>query len=119
MLDGGIKASVGKYSVNFIDGRRNCVNGDVQNKVVCSLPEYINGLEFSCVILVGVDEGRVPQNGIFDISTNFLRYSALNKLYLVCSRAKYSVTVLGTKIRGVSSCLEHSLTCQTIKEEKA
>ena len=86
---------------------------------MCSLPEYINGLEFSCVILVGVDEGRVPQNGIFDISTNFLRYSALNKLYLVCSRAKYSVTVLGTKIRGVSSCLEHSLTCQTIKEEKA
>ncbi len=118
LLDDSIKASVGKYSVNLIDGRRSCFNGDVQNKVVCSLPEYINGLEFSCVVLVGVDEGRVPQNGIFDISANFLRYSALNKLYLACSRAKYSVTVLGTNIRGISSCLEHSLNCQTIKEEK-
>lgn len=118
LLDGDLTVSVGKYPVNYINGRRNCINGDVENKVICSLPEYINGLEFSCVVLVGVDEGRVPQTGIFDVSTNFLRYSALNKLYLACSRAKYSVTILGTNIRGKSSCLEHSLTCEAIKEEK-
>lgn len=118
LLENGIKFKVGKYSVCYIDGRRNGIIEADHDKIVCSLPEYINGLEFKCVILVGVDEGRVPQSGIFDISTNFLRYNALNKLYLACSRAKYSVTILGTSIRGVSSCLEHSIKCETIKVEK-
>lgn len=118
LLENGIKFKVGKYSVSYIDGRRNGITDTEHDKIVCSLPEYINGLEFKCVILVGVDEGRVPQSGIFDISTNFLRYNALNKLYLACSRAKYSVTILGTSIRGMSSCLEHSIKCKTIEVEK-
>lgn len=118
LLESDIKFKVGKYSVSYIDGRRNGTIDAKQDKIVCSLPEYINGLEFTCVVLVGVDEGRVPQSGIFDISTNFLRYNALNKLYLACSRAKYSVTILGTNIRGRSSCLEHSIECETIEVEK-
>ena len=44
-------------------------------------PENVNGLEFQGVILLGVDEGRVPQRDSIGISANYLRYSALNKLY--------------------------------------
>lgn len=109
MLNSFYTQNIGKYPVNYINGRReNSYERDTP-KVVCTLPEYINGLEFKCVVLVGVDEGRVPQNGIYDISSNFLKYSALNKLYLSCSRAQFSITILGSKSRGESSCLRHSL----------
>lgn len=107
---------IGKYSVNYINGRRNGQFGNEPSKVICTLPEYINGLEFKSVILVAVDEGRVPQNGLSDISSSFLKYSALNKLYLSCSRAQYSVLILGSKLRGISSCLKHSLAQETLLE---
>ncbi len=114
MLLKNFTQSVGKYSVNFINGRESSSLETDTSKIVCTLPEYINGLEFKCVILVAVDEGRVPQSGLFDISSSFLKYSALNKLYLSCSRAQYSVLVLGNSLRGVSSCLQHSLAKGTI-----
>ncbi len=114
MLLKNFTQSVGRYPVNFINGREaNSLETDT-SKVICTLPDYISGLEFKCVILVAVDEGRVPQSGLFDISSSFLKYSALNKLYLSCSRAQYSVLVLGSNLRGVSSCLQHSLAKGTI-----
>lgn len=73
-------------------------------------PYNINGLEFKCVILIGVDEGRVPQNvGVNDISENYLKYSAFNQLYLASSRAKFRLILLGNKLHGVSSCLQYSI----------
>lgn len=114
MLVSNYTQKVGKYPVNYINGRRENNFDEKNPQIVCTLPEYINGLEFKCVVLVGVDEGRVPQNGIYDISSNFLKYSALNKLYLSCSRAQYNVTILGTKSRGESSCLQHSLSNGTL-----
>lgn len=114
MLVSNYTQKVGKYPVNYINGRRGNNFDEKNPQIVCTLPEYINGLEFKCVVLVGVDEGRVPQNGIYDISSNFLKYSALNKLYLSCSRAQYNVTILGTKSRGESSCLQHSLSNGTL-----
>ena len=72
-------------------------------------PKNVNGLEFQGIILLGVDEGRVPQYDSIGISVNYLRYSALNKLYLACSRAKYKLFILGTIPRGDSSCLQYAL----------
>lgn len=114
MLFENYRVSVGKYPVTYIDGREQHICNYERTNVVCSLPEYINGLEYKCVILVGIDDGRVPQTGIYDISSNFLKYSALNKLYLCCSRAQFNVTMLGTKTRGISSCLEHSIANKTL-----
>lgn len=109
MLQKNFTQFIGKYPVNYINGRENSQFRDDSTKVICTLPEYINGLEFKIVILVGVDEGRVPQKGLCDISSGFLKYSALNKLYLSCSRAQYSVLILANKLKGISSCLQHSL----------
>lgn len=79
-------------------------------KIILSSPHSINGLEFQGVILIGVDDGRVPQTfGASDISKHFIMYSAYNMLYLAISRARYAVTMMGSKLNGVSPCLAHSI----------
>lgn len=87
--------------------------GETQQRndaIILSSPYDINGLEFSGVILLGTDEGRIPQtSGISDISKHFISYSSYNLLYLCSSRAKYQLLLLGTDTRGVSSCLQHSI----------
>ena len=73
-------------------------------------PYEVNGLEFQAAVMIGVDEGRVPQTvGTSDISQNFVKYSAYNLLYLTSSRAKYRLILLGNAVNGKSSCLEHSI----------
>lgn len=85
-------------------------NSKQADAIVLSSPYDINGLEFCCVILLGTDEGRVPQTtGVSDIAKHFISYSAYNLLYLCSSRAKYQLLLLGTNTRGISSCLKHSL----------
>lgn len=80
------------------------------NKLTLSSPYSINGLEFQGVILIGVDDGRVPQTfGTSDISKHYIMYSAYNMLYLAISRARYMVTIMGSVLNGVSPCLEHSI----------
>ena len=102
---------MGDYPVNYISGRQ-C---PMENKgIIVSAPDYVNGLEFKAVILVGVDGGRVPQTSIQDISASFLKYIALNRLYIACSRAQYDIRILGVKSRGVSSCLTHSIENKTL-----
>lgn len=82
----------------------------IENPIILSDPYNINGLEFKCVILIGVDEGRVPQNvGVSDISTNYIKYIAFNQLYLASSRAKYRLILLGNSLHGSSSCLQYAL----------
>ena len=86
---------------------------------VLASPYAINGLEFQAVILLGVDEGRLPQTtGTGDISQHFLKYSAYNMLYLSSSRAKYRVTIMGSELKGESSCLEHAIRAETIHVKK-
>ena len=78
---------------------------------IIASPYDINGMEFDAVILLGVDEGRVPQTaGTSDISQHFIKYSAYNLLYLTSSRAKYRLILLGNRLKGRSSCLDHSIT---------
>lgn len=71
-------------------------------------PYSASGMEFKAVVLLGVDEGRIPQtSGTSDISQNFTRYAAYNLLYLTASRAKWGLTLLSSKVNGRSSCLDH------------
>jgi superfamily I DNA/RNA helicase len=80
-------------------------------RFILSLPEFVGGLEFAGVVLVGVDEGRVPpakSTSSID-SSNFLTYAAHNKLYVAITRARFRVEILGSKERGVSPLLSNAI----------
>lgn len=89
----------------------------IDNSEIPILSPYdVNGLEFKAAILLGVDEGRLPQTaGVCDISDHYIKYSSFNLLYLSSSRAKYQIIILGSKLNGKSSCLEHSINTGWLK----
>ena len=69
--------------------------------------DFVGGLEFNCVVIVGVDKGRVPQeSGVESSTKNFYSYAAHNRLYVASSRAKYALQLLGEKSRGASDLLK-------------
>lgn len=79
-----------------------------------SLPEYVGGLEFYGVILLGVDKARVPPMSNNDVSQNYLLYTAFNQLYVSVTRAKYQVSIFGAKEFGESTCLDYALSKNTL-----
>ena len=82
---------------------------------ILSMPEYIGGLEFHGVILIGVDGLHVPPMAGEDVSRKYLMFSAFNKLYVSITRAKYRVVLIGVKEHGLSPCLEYSIKEKTLK----
>lgn len=85
-----------------------------ESSFLLSLPEYVGGLEFFGVILLGVDKARVPPVTGDDISRNYLNFSAFNKLYVSATRAKYQVLILGAKEHGESMCLDYAIEKKTL-----
>lgn len=77
------------------------------NKFVISGIDYVGGLEFDAVFILGVDKGRVPpernENGEHYRFTSFAWH---NKMYVSVSRAKYYVAIYGNSSNGTSSVLE-------------
>lgn len=105
-------AGQAKKSVEIIKSRGDigAVNrAKLGNKYVISAPEFVGGLEFSGVVLIGVDGGRVPplSSGAGE-SQAFLNYAAHQRLYVAVTRAKYRVEMLGTRARGLSSTLSNA-----------
>jgi hypothetical protein len=88
-------------------------------RFVLSLPDYVGGLEFDGVVLVGVDEGRVPPTLASQRSESkaYLTFSAHNKLYVAISRARYRVVILGTTDRGASSVLGAAFASHALTKE--
>ena len=80
-------------------------------RLVIGHADYVGGLEFAAVILVGVDDGRVPPvDQANDLSSkNFLTYVSHNRLYVSVSRAKYRVEFLGEQARGPSKIIEPAI----------
>jgi len=80
------------------------------NKYVAGMIDYVGGLEFSAVIIVGCDKGRVPPKRTTAKETHhFINYSWHNKLYVAISRAKYTVEFIIQKSRGASELLSSPL----------
>lgn len=80
-------------------------------RFVLSLPDYVGGLEFDGVVLVGVDDGRVPASPSSQHSQSraYLTFAAHNKLYVAVTRARYQVAILGNQARGPSNILKIAL----------
>jgi hypothetical protein len=89
-------------------------------RFVLTTPDYVGGLEFDAVILVGVDKGRVPPKFSHSSadSDNFVSYATHQRLYVAITRARFRVTVLGVKARGVSDVLASAVHHQLIALEE-
>jgi hypothetical protein len=91
--------------------------GQKERAVFLSHPDYVGGLEFKAVLIVGVDEGRVPptEGVIRKESRHFLEFKACNRLYVAISRARLRVELLMSKERGRSKLLEHAIHIDAIR----
>lgn len=90
-------------------------------RFVLSLPDYVGGLEFDGVVLVGVDEGRVPPTLTSQRSESraYMTFTAHNMLYVAISRARYRVAILGTQDRGPSSVLRAAFASRALSVMEA
>ncbi len=81
------------------------------SQFVLAHADYVGGLEFFAVVLVGIDAGRVPPSTGQDSesSKNYLSYAAHNRLYVAVTRARYRVEILGEKARGPSKIVQPAI----------
>lgn len=92
-----------------------------QGKFVISLADYVGGLEFDEIILVGIDAGRVPPTDL-NMQTEsraYLDFAAHNRLYVAVTRARYRVTLLGVIARGPSTVLTTALASGALSKFEA
>ena len=80
-------------------------------RFVLSTPDFVGGLEFDGVVLVGVDKGRVPPRFTQESidSENFVSYATHQRLYVAITRARFRIAILGVKARGPSPILENAI----------
>lgn len=90
-----------------------------QGRFVVSTPDFIGGLEFDAVILVGVDKSRVPPkiNAQSIDSENYLSYATHQRMYVALTRAKYRVEILGVKVHGASEIFANALASDSLEME--
>lgn len=82
-----------------------------KNTYIFAMADYVGGLEFSAVIIVGVDSDRVPpKTAAVNISSkNFQNYMAHNRLYVAVTRARNYVIIIGEKMSKPSLVLESAI----------
>jgi hypothetical protein len=90
--------------------------GEREGAVILALPDYVGGLEFTGVLIVGVDEGRVPPtDGAVSVeSRHFVEFKACNRLYVAISRARLAVEMFMSIQRGPSHLLEQAISRKVI-----
>ena len=89
------------------------------NKYILGGIDYVGGLEFEAVVIIGVDEGRVPPSkSINGDASAFMNYVWYNRMYVAVTRAKYAILLLGVQGRGRSSLLESSIYNEVINFEE-
>ena len=85
------------------------------NKFVLSQIDYVGGLEFDAVVIIGVDEGRVPPAKTSQTEAyHVISYAWHSRMYVAVTRAKYAVKILGDQSRGASPLLYSSILSQNV-----
>ncbi|QCR37278.1 UvrD-helicase domain-containing protein [Nissabacter sp. SGAir0207] len=84
---------------------------------ILTMADFVGGLEFEAVVLVGVDKGRIPDVAKANSTATkmFQNYIAHNRLYVSVTRAKKIVNIIGEAIRGESEVLEHAIKTSKIE----
>lgn len=80
-------------------------------RFVLTTADYVGGLEFSAVILIGVDKDRVPPrpSDVQPDSQSFLSYASHQRLYVAITRARFRVEIMGLTTRGASTLLASAI----------
>jgi hypothetical protein len=89
-------------------------------RFVLTTPDYVGGLEFEGVVLVGVDGERVPplpQGGTPE-RENFLTFASLGRLYVAITRARFKAVLLGSGTRGPSRLLSNAIQSGALEVQK-
>ena len=72
--------------------------------------DYVGGLEFDYVIIVGVDENRVPpHNTQKQNNFHFANYAWHRRIYVALTRARYGVLLIGNQSEGKAYMFENAL----------
>jgi hypothetical protein len=117
-----LSASGNKYVQILHRGDLETVQrGAKERAFIVSLPDYVGGLEFKAVLIVGVDEGRVPpsEGAVRDEAKHFVEFKACNRMYVAISRARLIVELFYSNERGPSPLLRHPLTVAAVVEKDA
>lgn len=86
------------------------------NKFVISQIDYVGGLEFDAVVIIGVDEGRVPPSRkASNDAYHVISYAWHSRMYVAVTRAKYAVKILGESSRGPSHLLYTSIVSDVVE----
>ena len=75
--------------------------------------DYVGGLEFDAVFIIGVDKGRVPPED--KEASAFVKYAWHNRMYVAVTRAKYAVKLWGNVNKGDSSVLQSAIAMGIVK----
>lgn len=85
-----------------------------QQQYVIGAIDYIGGLEFDYVIIIGVDDGRVPPKYSKE-SFHFTNYAWHNRMYVAITRARYALLLLGNKSIGPSPILDNAIKMKIVE----
>lgn len=80
------------------------------NAYLVGAMDYIGGLEFPAVVIVGMDKEKFPpKSSRTNEANHFIKYSSYNRLYVAITRAKYAVAFISDKSFGVSETLSNAI----------
>ena len=87
---------------------KTIMDAEKHNRYVVGYIDYVGGLEFCAVVIVGVDKGRVPPISSLE-NKIYQNYEWHNRMYVAITRAKYAVVLIGNKTRTVSNLLQKAI----------
>lgn len=86
------------------------------NKFVISQIDYVGGLEFEAVVIIGVDDGRVPPSKLSkNEAYHVISYAWHSRMYVAVTRARYAIKMIGDVSRGASPLLYSSILTDSVK----
>lgn len=80
------------------------------NKYLLSGIDYVGGLEFDYVVIIGVDDQRVPPK--FSQKSKYFHFSNYawhRRMYVALTRARYGVFMIGDKSYGKSDMFVNAI----------
>ncbi|AWH87332.1 UvrD-helicase domain-containing protein [Limnobaculum parvum] len=106
-------ASESNISLKSIEQRGDIIvleSAASSNSYIIGGMEYIGGLEFPAIIILGIDDDKFPRKSAnTGESSHYLNYSAFNLLYVAITRAKYEVAFIHEKTQRISELLDSAL----------